>query len=82
MMKNNIQEFLYDLEINTENLKAYNDMIEQQLQELDGDTSKIYALLKANDKEIQEIQNKATDLEHKLMEVNNDTSKKTKSQTK
>lgn len=70
-MDNNIMNFLYDLEINTENLKAYNDMLEQQLQELEGDTSKIYALIKANDKEIQEIQNKATDLEVKLMEVQN-----------
>lgn len=70
-MDNNIMNFLYDLDINTENLKAYNDMLEQQLQELEGDTSKIYALIKANDKEIQEIQNKATDLEVKLMEVQN-----------
>ena len=36
-MKNNIKEFLYELEINAENLKAYNEMIEQQLQDLDGD---------------------------------------------
>lgn len=70
-MKNNIKEFLYELEINAENLKAYNEMIEQQLQDLDGDTSKIYALIKANDKEIQEINTKITDLEHKYMEVNN-----------
>ena len=50
---------------------AYNEMIEQQLQDLDGDTSKIYALLKANNKEIQEINAKITDLEHKFMEVKN-----------
>lgn len=67
-MINKVKESLYDLEINTENLKAYNDMIEEQLQNLEGDTSKIYALLKANDKEIQEIQAKITDLEHNIMQ--------------
>ena len=67
-MINEVKETLYDLEINTENLKTYNDMIEEQLQNLESDTSKIYALLKANDKEIQEIQAKITDLEHKIMQ--------------
>lgn len=70
-MKNNIKEFLYELEINTENLKAYNDMMQEQLTEIEDNNSKVYALNKAIDKEIEEIQAKITDLEHKFMEVKN-----------
>lgn len=71
MKKDKITEFLYDLEINTENLKAYNDMVQEQMQDIDSDTSKLYALNKAMFKEIQEIQDKITNLEHKCMEVQN-----------
>jgi len=67
-MKNTFKEFLYDLEINTENLKTYTDIIEEQLQEID-EPNKIYAINKAITKEIQEMQTKITDLEHKIMEV-------------
>lgn len=61
----NIKEFLYDLEINTENLKGYADMMQEQLIDLE-DNTKPMLLLKSLINEINEVDNKIQDMEHSI----------------
>ena len=62
----NVKDFLYDIEINTENLKAYTDILQEQLMELDTNV-KPMVLLKSIINEINEMDNKIQDIEHKLL---------------
>lgn len=62
----NIKEYLYDLEIHAENLKGYADMMQEQLMELE-DNTKPMLLLKALINEINEIDSKIQDMEHKQL---------------